>query len=594
MAARTLSGAAASPGVAVGAIRRIDATATVSLGDIPSNRREAELERAREALAGAAAGLAATAAKLREQDRAAEAEIVDTGVLMAGDPQLLESVTTAVIERGQPAEVALVQAADEQASAIAALDDPNLAARADDIRSIGRRAARLAAGHGANGAGPEPPDAVVIASDADAVIIASDLGPADVAELSGEICAVVLAGGAVSAHAAIVARALGVPMVVAVGDTALAAAPGSVAVVDGDAGLVVFEPSPPRIAAAREAMRARERARERGVAARALPSTTRDGHHTRVLANVASNVEVSASLEAGADGAGLIRTELPFLEASQWPTEAQHVAALEPILSGLRGRTATVRVLDFGGDKTPPFLRGRDQRGLRLLLEAPDALAAQLRAILRAGRECKLRVLLPMVSGPVEVLTARAALLEAVNAVSGSDWPQLGAMIETPQAAAAAHKLALRSDFLSIGTNDLTHTTLGSDRFSAAEAASHHPRVLALIDRSVRAAKAADVPIEVCGEAASDALMLPLLVGLGVDELSVGAARVGTAREWIRALRFEQAQELARRALTLAGAHEVAELVAPIARALELLERGDAAAQRHERGAGVVAVSSQA
>jgi phosphoenolpyruvate-protein kinase (PTS system EI component) len=340
-------------------------------------------------------------------------------------------------------------------------------------------------------------------------------------------------------------------------------------------------------------MRVRAQASERAVAARALPSVTRDGRHMRVLANVASRVEVEASLEAGADGAGLIRTELPFLDASEWPTESQHVAALEPILAGLRGRTATVRVLDFGGDKTPPFLCGREARGLRLLLEAPDALAAQLRAILRAGRECKLRVLLPMVSGPVELLTARAALADAVSAVSCRDWPELGAMIETPQAAAAAHKLALRADFLSIGTNDLTHTTLGSDRFSAAEAASHHPRVLALIDRSVRAAKAADVPIEVCGESASDPLMLPLLVGLGVDELSVGAARVGIAREWIRALRFEHSQEFARRALTLSGADEVARLLAPLARSLELLERGEAAAQGVERGAGVVAVSSQ-
>jgi phosphoenolpyruvate-protein kinase (PTS system EI component) len=308
---------------------------------------------------------------------------------------------------------------------------------------------------------------------------------------------------------------------------------------------------------------------------------------------VASGAELAIALDSGADGAGLIRTELAFLHAESWPTEDDHFRALQPVLKGLRGRTATVRVLDFGGDKTPPFLGGTDKRGLGLLLDAPEALATQLRAILRAARGCQLRVLLPMVQGPVDFLAARAVLGEVVAAVADVGWPQLGAMIETQQAAEAAQRLAVRADFFSVGTNDLTHATLGSDRFSAVEAACHHPRVLAHIDRSVRAAHVAGIPIEICGEAASDPLTLPLLVGLGVDELSVGAARVGVTRAWVRSLEFGKAAALAARALSAASASEVADLVAPLSRSLQLLERGDAAGERVDRQPGVVAVGSQ-
>jgi phosphoenolpyruvate-protein kinase (PTS system EI component) len=189
-------------------------------------------------------------------------------------------------------------------------------------------------------------------------------------------------------------------------------------------------------------------------------------------------------------------------------------------------------VLDFGGDKTPPFLDGTDERGLRLLLDAPEAFVAQLRAILWAAEGADLRLLLPMVETPGDLAAARAL----IESIAGAATPPIGAMIETAGAAAAAPDLAMHADFLSIGTNDLTHAILGSDRFTAAEARTDHPDVVAAIDASVRAAHAAGMPIEVCGEAASDPAVMPLLVALGVDELSVGAARVGATRAAIRAL----------------------------------------------------------
>jgi phosphoenolpyruvate-protein kinase (PTS system EI component) len=585
MPERVLAGVAASPGVAVGAAQVMRPLTALSTPEVPAAERAVEAARAAAALEAAAAHLGAVAGSLRAGGRPAEAEIVEAGVLMAQDPLLGQAVEAAIRQRGVPAPAALVEAADTHAAAIAAVDDPTLAARADDVRSLGRRAARIAAG---------PAEPAAEAAGGDAVLVAADLGPADVAELGGEVRAVALSAGAVTAHAAIVARSLGVPMVVGLGEDVLAAPPGALVVVDGEDGRAILAPSPECVRDARAAMRAREHARERAAADRDLPAVTRDGHGVAVLTNAAAAAEVDAGLAAGAEGAGLIRTELAFLEASGWPTEDDHLRALEPVLAGLRGRVATVRVLDFGGDKTPPFLRGAHSRGLRLMLEHPEALRAQLRAIVRAGRECELRVLLPMVRGPVELLAARELLVDVLDSVPGSQWPRLGAMVETPGGVAAALKLALRSDFLSVGTNDLTHSTLGSDRFSESEAVAHHPRVLASIDNAVHAAHEAGIPIEVCGEAASDPVTCPLLVGLGVDELSVGAARVGAVRGWIRSMSHTDAQEFARRAISLAGPSQVAALVEPLARSLRLVEGGDAAGERLDGGNGIVAVGPQA
>jgi phosphoenolpyruvate-protein kinase (PTS system EI component) len=520
MAETVVVAAGASPGVAAGAARVLRPVADADV-ELPAGDRDSEAARASAALEAAAARLSSLASSVD----GAEAEMIEASAMMARDPMLSDAVALQVRDRGRPAPAALIAGAEEIASVLAALDDPMLAARADDVRSVGRRAARIAAGE-AESVSPAPGPVVVIAD---------DLGPADVAELGREVCAVALAGGAVTAHAAIVARARGIPMVVAAGADAFLAPSGADVVVDGDAGEMVVDPGADRLAAARAAMRVRSQEHARAVAERDLPAVTRDGRAVRVLCNAASAAEVLAGVEAGAEGAGLIRTELSFLDAPAWPTEQEHLRALAPVLGALEGRVATVRVLDFGGDKTPPFLDGTHERGLRLLLAATGAFTAQLRAILRAGSDtgCDLRILLPMVESAADLAAARD-LIEWVAQPMAA--PAIGAMIETQAAADSAADLAALADFLSIGTNDLTHAVLGSDRFSAAEARTDHPAVLAAIGASVRAAHDAGMPIEVCGEAASDPVVMPLLVALGVDELSVGAARVGQTRAAIRAL----------------------------------------------------------
>jgi len=540
MGERVLTGLPASPGLALGRARVLAAVSDTG----PAGEPAEELARARAALAAAGAELEALAARLTGE----QAEIVATGVLMAGDPAL-DAALEAAIDDGLAAPAALVTACGVHADAIAALGDPRLALRADDVRSLGRRAAALAAGEDDrdDDAGP-------------AVLIAEDLGPGDVADLPAGVVAIALAAGGAEAHAAVIARGLGIPMVVGAGPELLAL-DGDV-LVDGDRGEVIANP-------ARRAAPRRGTTRARG------PGRTRDGTGVRILANAAGSADVRVALDNGAEGVGLLRTELAFLDAADWPTEAEHRAILDRVLRLLRGRTATVRVLDFGGDKTPPFLRGETARGISLLLARPDALAAQLRAIAAAGADTDLRVLLPLVRGPEDVAAVRA-LVPGVS---------VGAMLETTGAIDAAGAIAAEADFLSIGTNDLTADVLGTDRFAPGGAVPHDPRVLRAIARAGEAAAAHGRVLEVCGEAASDPRMIPLLIGAGVTELSVGAARVGQTWERVAATDASEARQRLGEAVEAADALAVERLLG---------EAGHAGGQRGDGVRRVVSVGRQA
>jgi phosphoenolpyruvate-protein kinase (PTS system EI component) len=550
MSERVLRGAPASPGLAAGHARVLSEPSGASARDpVPEAELETEAARARAALADAGAEFEGIAAGLRNSGRGEEAEIVETGALMAADPVLEAAVSDGVTTRRLDAPTALLAASDEHANSIASLPDPVLAARADDVRSLGRRAAHIASGSG----GSRPQNGSTF------ILVAEDLGPADVAEHGAQVAGIALSGGAATAHAAIVARSLGIPMAVQAGALLLSVADGTALAIDGGEGEVILDPSPGRLELAESASRARTHARAKERAESALPAVTKDGRRVRVLVNAATPAEVAAGLSAGAEGAGLIRTELAFLDAGGWPSLAEHVSMLSPLLSGLRGLTATVRVLDFGGDKVPPFLRGEPRRGMELLLAHPGALRAQLAAIAEVADGAELRVLLPLVHSVEDVRLTRAILGTLGLAVS------LGAMIELPEAADAANAIAAECDFLSVGTNDLTHATLGTDRFSHGEAPAHDPRVLRHIASAAQAAQRVGIPLEVCGEAASDPLTVPLLVGLGADELSVGAARVGAIRAWIRELDYADAAQLAQRALDATDPAAVEQLARPMA-----------------------------
>jgi phosphoenolpyruvate-protein phosphotransferase len=534
MSERELRGLAGSGGVAIGrALVWRDAEPVTGAGDPVA------------ALDAVAAELALGADRYRVGGRDDEADILETNKLIVEDPALRLEVERLAAELG-PAQ-SLRQATARHAELLAALGDPMLAARATDVRQLGIRAVRALTG------------ATMPAPSEGSILITRDLGPADVADIrleQGVVVGIALAEGAATSHAAIMARAFGVPMAVGLGADLFSIRAGETVIVNGDEGAVVIDPTTSSLLHAQGEVSRRRDLYEERVAARGLPAVTCDGRTVSLLCNASTAAEVTAGLEAGAAGVGLLRTELAFLEASAWPTEEEHFAALSPPLARLGGLVATVRTLDFGADKTPPFLTGIKDRGLTLMLSHPAELEAQLRAIVRAAAGAQLRILLPLVETPEQV--------RAVRALIGNSDVTVGAMIETPAAARRAAEIAAEADFLSIGTNDLVQYALGLDRERpvASAATAAEPIVLRLIAQVVEAAHAVGKTVEVCGEAAGETAVGALLVGVGVDELSVAPSRLDELRETVRKLSFTDAAEAARQAVAATSARAALELAA--------------------------------
>jgi len=514
---------------------------------LPDTRR-GPLQATPDEVAGAFAAVArersALAQQLREGGRGDEAHIVAIGALIAADPALVDPAVAATRD-GTDAAAAVQHSADVQAAAIAALANPDLAARADDVRQV----ANAVLAHLAESTAGPPPARTFI-------LVRREVDPVDLIRLAeaGLAGAVSVSGGA-SSHAAIIARGLGVPMLAGADPEVLTAPAGRPAILDGVGGRLIVDPSP-RETAAVAAANGRYRGSGPAPALAAAPCTA-DGQEVTLLCNAASAAETRLGLAAGAAGVGLLRTEIPFTGAAAWPSEAEHRRALEPVLGLLTGRPAVVRLLDFSGDKIPSFLAG-GQAGLTALLGHPRALADQLRAVLHSGRDTRLGVMVPMVSNLEEMALVRTALADAAAEV-GADEPELGMMVELAATASAADAFAWVSDFFSIGTNDLTSQVLGMDRADPAmrPALAADPRVLALISKVVRAAGAAGVDVSVCGDAAADPAVLPLLIGLGVRKLSVGAARLPRVAEWITGTDSAACAELATRALKAATLEQV-------------------------------------
>jgi phosphoenolpyruvate-protein kinase (PTS system EI component) len=509
----------------------------------------------------------ALADRLRAAGRGAEAAIIEVGALIAADPALSEPALAAV-RGGEDAALAVRAAAETQAVAMEGLANRELAERAGDIRQVAQ-AVLERLGNPVSAARP----------DGDFILVRLEVGPADLIELAeaGLAGAVSVAGGA-SSHAAIIARGLGIPMIAGADAAVLAVPPGQAGFLDADSGELIVgavEGTARDTAAGRRGPRSRlaapaSTAPASTAPASTAPARTADGREIVLLCNVASAAETRRGLAAGAAGVGLLRTEIPFAQALAWPTVAEHRAALAPVLGLLAGKPATVRLLDFSGDKIPPFLRGDtpssgQEGGLTALLTHPGALASQLRAVLETGRDTQLAVLIPMVRSLGEIATVREALAGAASAL-GCGPPRLGIMVELQSTAADAQTFAAAVDFFSIGTNDLTGDVLGLGRLdpSAGPALAAHPRVLTLIERVADAARQAGIAVSVCGDSAADARVLPLLIGAGIGTLSVPAARVPRVRSWLARLDTAACAELVARASQATTAEQVWDLVPPL------------------------------
>jgi phosphoenolpyruvate-protein phosphotransferase/dihydroxyacetone kinase phosphotransfer subunit len=586
-----LQGFPVSPGIATGPARHLRAV-SVDVPDGASQDPAADWAALQGALAVAGDDISRTRDFVAARASGYDAAIFDAHLLFLEDEALLGPARAAIFEQGRNAARAWADAVSDAAAAWEALDDPYLRARAADLRGVGDQvlarllevsselvgadssgssvasvatgaAATHAAGAGADATGAAAPT----------ILLATDLTPAEIAALAhSSVIGVACAFGGPTSHGAILARSLGIPAAVGVGETLLGVADGTRLTLDGEAGTVTVDPPPAALQAAEElrgrwdleAAEAREKAH--------LPAQTRDGRVVLVEANVSEPGDVEAALAAGADGVGLLRTELLFLAADHLPGEDEQEKTYRAAAASLGGRPLVVRTLDVGADKQLPYLPlAAEQnpflglRGIRLGLRRPELLAAQFRAILRVAADYPVQILLPMVATVDEVRRASRALEQAEEwlapaGVAGARRVELGIMVEVPAAALLVEDFMPYVDFFSLGTNDLAQYVLAADRGNAAVAPlsdALHPAVLRLIERVARVAGEHDRRVAVCGEAAGDPLAIPILLGLGVSELSMDPRRIAAAKQIVRATELGAARQLAVRALTAESAAEV-------------------------------------
>ncbi|MBV9003454.1 MAG: phosphoenolpyruvate--protein phosphotransferase, partial [Solirubrobacterales bacterium] len=538
-----LHGLPASAGIALGPVRLLDEPLG-PLAERPSQGSEAEWGRLESARAAARTAIEHDRDDVARRSSATEAAIFAAHLALLDDDALAEAARER-IEAGAAAETAWGEASRGTAAAWRELDDELLRERAADVEDVGRRVLAALSGGEAratvSGAG---------------VLVVSELTPADAASLDAELVrGIAAARGTATAHAAILARAFGIPAVVGLGPSILAVDEGTPVLVDGGEGTVLVAPSEEE---GERARRANEIAAERRAAARRRagePAVTRDGVAVEVAANLGAADEAAAAVELGADGVGLLRSEFLFLDRPQIPDEEEQVETLTRIAKALDGRPLIVRTLDVGADKPLPALPMETeqnpflgQRGIRLSLEHPDLLAVQLRAVLRVAAEHPVKVMFPMVATPSELEAGLAAVASAREA-TGVDAPlEVGIMVEVPSAALQAEQLAASADFFSLGTNDLTQYTMAAERGNehvGTLLAGPQPAVLRLVQATVEGARAHGRWVGVCGELAGDPAAAVLLVGLGVRELSMARPLIPEVKEALRSVALTDAAEAA-------------------------------------------------
>jgi phosphoenolpyruvate-protein phosphotransferase (PTS system enzyme I) len=472
--------------------------------------------------------------------------LLDAYQQMLKDSRLVRGADARISDQGINAEAAVQHEISEIAATFQAMDDAYIAARLDDIREVGNRVIRNLTKKTLRPFSAAPKGSI---------IIADQLTPADMAQIDPQRIAgtAALLGGA-EGHTAIMARALGLPTVLGVEDLLAHVSGGDIIIVDGTVGDVIVNPDKAALERYRRRHEALVRENRQLDRLRRLPAISRDGTRYTLLANVELPMEMPMVTQAGAEGIGLLRSEFMFMNRETPPNEEEQYTALRNMVEAMDGRTVTFRSLDIGADKLSQAAMGElddsaasalGLRGIRLALLHDNLLETQFRAALRAANHGPIRILLPMVSTVSEVMQAREILKKAVrklkrNKIPVPDpLPPLGVMIEVPGAALAADALARVSDFFAIGSNDLTMYTLATDR--ANEHVAHlfnplHPAVLRLIQFSTSAALRARIPISICGEIAGDARFTALLVGLGLQELSMTPASIPHVKQRIRTM----------------------------------------------------------
>lgn len=533
---------------------------------------DAEIKRYDDAVAAFTEKTHAMAEAMKESVGEHNAEILEGHILLLTDPGM-DEITKGAIMSGTCAEAAFESTCDMFAGMFQMADDELTRQRATDIGDIKVRMLKILTG---------TPDVNISEVPAGTILVAEDLTPSMTAGIVKEnVAGIITAVGGKTSHSAILARALEIPAVLSVDGIVDKVSDGMTAVVDGCDGICILDPS-------QEEIEKYQAKREKYLSDKALlevyrgkDTVTADGVKVHLYGNIGNPEDAKQVAACDGEGVGLFRTEFLFMGASELPSEEEQFQAYKAAAETMEGREVIIRTLDVGGDKDIPYLGLEKEdnpflgfRAVRYCLQNKDSYRVQLRALLRASAFGDIKIMVPLVTCVDEIRSVKAlvkelmAELDAENIAYNKDI-QVGAMIETPAASLIADLLAKEADFFSIGTNDLTQYTMAVDRGNAKVAylySSYNPAVLRSMKNIIEAANAAGIMVGMCGEAAADPLLIPLLISFGLGEFSVSATSVlatrGTIAKWSRA----EADELAAKALSLATETEVAELLKANAR----------------------------
>ena len=568
---KRLTGISAAPGLAIGKalLYLEDDLPEIPHTSIEADHIEAEWKRLLKAVAEASGEITALRDRALTEIRKEQADIFDTHRLMLEDPYFLGQLKTGLESRLENIEWVVWDITSEMSRKLASSPDPSLRERASDITDVaGRVVNKLLAVKKQS----------LADIDEDVILVARDLMPSDVLTMNREhVKGIVMEQGSRTSHTAILAQAFGIPAVLGLSAAIREIRNDDILAVDGGLGEVALKPSGKALARYQQHSDEYQKQGDALAALQSLPAETTDGRRVILKANIEIPEEAKNALRFGAEGIGLYRSEFLFLTPGQTADEEQQYLAYRRVIRAMGKRPVTIRTLDLGGDKVLPEFQGGNEknpllgwRAIRFCLSLPEVFKTQLRAILRASAEGCVRIMFPMISG-IEELEQALAIWEEVKAEcvqrgeSFAENIQAGVMIEIPSAAMTADILARRSDFFSIGTNDLVQYALAVDRGN--EKVSYlaqptHPAVLRFLKQIIDAAHAGGIKAAMCGEMAGDPGFAPLLLGLGLDEFSMTASSIPRVKRIIRGASLRDCCALVDKALSCSSYGQIASLTA--------------------------------
>ncbi|HTR56445.1 MAG TPA: phosphoenolpyruvate--protein phosphotransferase [Kofleriaceae bacterium] len=565
------TGLGVSPGIAFGRAYMIGRdTLKAPRHHIEADDVDTEVARLYKAIAASDKQLAKIKEKLASENES-DYHIITAHQMMLHDEHLVGAAVEYIRDDNINAEWALRRAVDDIRAVFDQIEDPYLRERRSDVEFVFQRALRNLLGRDTGPLQPPP----------DAIVVAYDLSPADTALLhKAAVAGLITDAGGKTSHTAIIARAHGIPAIVALENITELVESDDLLLIDGATGLVIIDPSPATVAQYREEQRRQVAAGAQLATMRDLPARTRDDADVELLANIDSADELDDAIEYGAMGVGLFRTEYLFMTGEGMPDEDRHFQSACAVLAKLAGKPATIRTFDLGSDKLAKFLSDAELveanpalglRSTRLCLSdlGRELFRAQLRGLLRASAEGPMQLMFPMISGVAELRAVKAVVQDVMDELrrDGAAFDEsikLGIMIEMPSAALTADLLAIECDFFSIGTNDLIQYTMAVDRVN--EYVSYlyeplHPSLVRLIGEVAKAARAAGIPVTVCGEMAGEPMIAPVLIGLGIRELSMSAVSIPEVKQTIRQMTVADAEALVARIRNLPTTSDVRAIV---------------------------------